>query len=443
MEGGGKRVAKPKAWKCGQRERRELFLKNVRDGQDAKRAAKRMEAISAIDVSPASFDAEEGREGRREEREGEGEEGERMEEVKRGNGRRGPKGRMLKRRRRQVYLNAPEFLIEVPDDLATDWLVAPRPMGSRCLVVSGRRETTAKGRNGKMVCPPFRSRLPTGTLLDCIYVQAGEDNMFWVVDVLRWGDFSTVESPSEMRILFFRDGKLAEQPELQVITANNQRVFRPLPFFDSSPSSILATYLLLSALSGQPLPSTSVSSPSPHPHPLHPFLSSLPPATVVEAEGTAASHLSQLAGWERAFQPDGLLFCHRHSEYDFGYSPLYLAWRDEQTSMVVKEMSEEGKVSHFFRYESGSLRTDDEPPVVLAAIDDEWKGGARLVDGDVVSCDVVAIEHREDGYAATNLTFAGHAGSRPIADSISKVVFHEQLRHGGGVTIAALLQCAQ
>jgi hypothetical protein len=70
-------------------------------------------------------------------------------------------------------------LLDVPPDLPTAWLVAPRPEGTRCVVVAARGATAARRRDGSALVRRFPSQLPAGsnataealesvTILDCI-----------------------------------------------------------------------------------------------------------------------------------------------------------------------------------------------------------------------------------------------------------------------------------
>jgi snurportin-1 len=77
----------------------------------------------------------------------------------------------------------PEWLIEIPTDLATEWYVVPRPEGQRCTIFASKGRTIARLRNG-IIFENFQSMLPGGSretsggggdgqsnysLLDCIY----------------------------------------------------------------------------------------------------------------------------------------------------------------------------------------------------------------------------------------------------------------------------------
>jgi len=84
-------------------------------------------------------------------------------------------------------LMSPEWLIEIPPDLATEWYVLPRPEGQRCTVLASKGRTISRLRNG-IIFEIFQSGLPCGSreasgggggqsnhsLLDCIYHDATE-----------------------------------------------------------------------------------------------------------------------------------------------------------------------------------------------------------------------------------------------------------------------------
>ena len=85
-----------------------------------------------------------------------------------------------KTRRQSLWsrqLMIPEWMVEIPPDLGTEWLVMPRPEGDRCLVVAERGRTISRKQNG-CVLENFVCGLPGGneqnrssykTVLDCIF----------------------------------------------------------------------------------------------------------------------------------------------------------------------------------------------------------------------------------------------------------------------------------
>lgn len=86
-----------------------------------------------------------------------------------------------------AQLMQPEWLVEVPPDLASHWFVLPRPEGQRCLVVASRGCTVARSRTGR-VLDRFQSALPAGgpgsrgsehSILDCILHEG--DSTYYVL----------------------------------------------------------------------------------------------------------------------------------------------------------------------------------------------------------------------------------------------------------------------
>ena len=85
------------------------------------------------------------------------------------------------------HLMNPEWLIEIPSNLAKEWYVLPRPEGQRCTVLASKGRTISRLRNG-IFFEDFQSELPFGSkemnqggggqphhcLLDCIYHAAND-----------------------------------------------------------------------------------------------------------------------------------------------------------------------------------------------------------------------------------------------------------------------------
>jgi hypothetical protein len=102
-------------------------------------------------------------------------------------------------------LMSPEWLVDLPDDLATAWLVAVRPEGRRCLVVTGGGQTAAHQKGGRV--RRFPSALPGGCRaggggggagsceLDCIFDEARQ--AYFVVDALLWKVRAPLRPPPE------------------------------------------------------------------------------------------------------------------------------------------------------------------------------------------------------------------------------------------------------
>lgn len=124
-----------------------------------------------------------------------------------------------------------EWLVDVPEDLASEWTAVVCPQGRRCLVVASyvssstvvrpspsplfQRYTCVYTKTGHKL-KEFESALPGGsrrstkkgaprppfvlpttqpldrTLLDCVFCEA--TGTFWVLDVLNWNNMSCFDS---------------------------------------------------------------------------------------------------------------------------------------------------------------------------------------------------------------------------------------------------------
>lgn len=204
-----------------------------------------------------------------------------------------------------------EWMSELPDDLGRNWLLIPRPAGTRCLVVSSGGETTARRRNGSVLAR-FPSALPGGRratrgaherargraglcALDCIWCPAA--HTYIVLDVLCWCGYVLLDCAAEFR-LFWAHTKLAETDAAEQ-SRTNPCAFVPAPFHEATAAAFDALH----------------SGAWPYP------------------EGAAR---------------DGLLLLHREGAYEGGPSPLNLSWADASCS------------ARFFDYGSAEMRAQIE-----------------------------------------------------------------------------------
>ena len=175
-----------------------------------------------------------------------------------------------------------EWMVDLPDDLASAWYVLARPAGWRCLVSTGDGRTVAQSRGGR--ARHFPSALPGGGRkgagagrceLDCVWVEATQT--YFALDVLWWKGQRLVDCPADFR-LWWLHSKLDEVRAGEATSSNPCR-FVACPVF----------------------------------------------------ECTAAA-LAQLYDGASAAGSDGLLFLHRQALYEAGPSPLLLAWADARCS---------------------------------------------------------------------------------------------------------------
>lgn len=317
----------------------------------------------------------------------------------------GLEGRRRRRSRRRTRvdlyateLTVPEWMIGVPDDLASQWYVVPRPQGKRCLVVANAGSVTARIRNGTRL-EKFRSRIPGGgrsagegsghyTILDCILHKgpAGSHRRTWtyyVVDCMCWNGHAVYDCTTEFR-LFWLQSKLSEVGA-DVLSYDNERRILPLPCFPATP------------------------------------------------EGIATVYAEQFG-----FVKDCLLFLNQESHYQAGVSPLALLWKDPHCSAYFIESRSAGdeQVASLVLGSAGELNTSDDPPMKLGTLSSEELQRHNLRLGDSVRCAITGLivgSDPEDGGApivtGAGVELRGYGGqARAGADSWSKIIFQYQAR---------------
>ncbi|KAK5983374.1 DNA repair protein REV1like [Bombus terrestris] [Trichostrongylus colubriformis] len=124
-----------------------------------------------------------------------------------------------------------EWLVDIPEQLSSEWMMVPSPVGKRVLVVAAKGATTAYNKAGKTITQ-FRSRLPGGsgkssayTILDCIM---DAKKTFYCLDVLAWNGMDMSANPFDFR-QFMLSSKLKETTEVSVSSRQYPYRFLPLP----------------------------------------------------------------------------------------------------------------------------------------------------------------------------------------------------------------------
>mmetsp|Transcript_2514 Transcript_2514/g.6563 ORF Transcript_2514/g.6563 Transcript_2514/m.6563 type:complete len:409 (+) Transcript_2514:140-1366(+) len=284
----------------------------------------------------------------------------------------------------------PEWLLDIPDTLSTDWFISPRPEGARCIVVASKGVTTSRARSG-LILHQFQSRLPGGSrldtsgagacVLDCIYHEANAT--YYVVDMMVWKGHSLYDCTTEFR-LFWVATKLLEDSgtELPQDLERQGYPFSPLTSFNCSQEA-------LEACRSGAVP----------------------------------------------FTRDGILFRHKDAHYTPGHSPspLNLVWKDGSTSRYFLDTDAAGVVLEHqmvvleYRMDQ-TVATSDGPPVVLGKLPQDFvtrlgaklKVGSKLRfsirDGGIQFCDGQAV--------GADLRFEGLSNPRRgRVDFISKILF--------------------
>lgn len=140
-----------------------------------------------------------------------------------------------------------EWLVEIPTDMAANWLLLLCPVGKRCLVVTANGSTRAYTKSGYCV-NNFPSYLPGGnkhqqqsffakdyTILDCIF--SDTDRTFYVLDLMCWRGHSVFNSETEFRF-YWLNTKLEEVPEVKQHSSRNPFRFLALPHYKCSAAEL-------------------------------------------------------------------------------------------------------------------------------------------------------------------------------------------------------------
>ncbi|XP_028922492.1 snurportin-1-like [Ornithorhynchus anatinus] len=151
--------------------------------------------------------------------------------------------KLPKRYANQLMLS--EWLIDVPSDLAQEWIVVVCPVGKRALIVASRGSTAAYTKSGFCV-NRFPSLLPGGnrhnsvtgkdyTILDCIYSEVNQT--YYVLDVMCWRGHPIYDCQTDFRF-YWVHSKLSEEEGLGEKTRLNPFKFVGLKTFPSTPESL-------------------------------------------------------------------------------------------------------------------------------------------------------------------------------------------------------------
>ncbi|XP_004245449.1 uncharacterized protein [Solanum lycopersicum] len=289
-------------------------------------------------------------------------------------------------------LMLPEWMIDVPDKLNTDWYVFARPAGKRCFVVSSNGTTISRLRNGVLL-HRFPSALPNGArtnnskaaqsycILDCIFHES--DETYYVIDGVCWAGISLYECTAEFRF-FWLNSKLAETGACDVPSAYHKYKFSALPVYNC------------------------------------------------DKEGLQTAYAGQVP-----YVKDGLLFYNKHAQYQTGNTPLSLVWKDEHCSQYVIDTDNKGQVQSQQQLvlellDDGRLATSDDPPVIFGCLLGEFMQKTALHRGDLIKFAIgegglVVVDSKLE---KADLKYLGKSNrARAFADSYSKVLFQHAARY--------------
>lgn len=286
----------------------------------------------------------------------------------------------------------PEWMIDIPKNLAQDWFVFARPSGKRCFVVSCNGTTISRLRNGSIL-HRFPSALPSGarkkdsgpsqsySILDCIFHEV--DQTYYVIDMVCWRGYSLSDCTAEFRF-FWLNSKLAESGACEPPSHYHKYRFSLVPVYGCDSNGLSAAY----------------SAPVP-------------------------------------YVKDGLLFYNKHAHYQAGITPLALVWKDENCSQYVMDTDSKGQVPNQQQVvlelqEDGRLTTSDDPPVVFGCLDASFIQQSELHSGCLLRFSIgeggLVLIHGK--LEKADLHYLGKVNrARASADSFSKVMFQYSVRH--------------
>ncbi|CAI5497731.1 unnamed protein product [Closterium sp. Naga37s-1] len=354
-------------------------------------------------------------------------------------------------------LMLPEWMVDVPPRLASDWFVMPRPDGRRCLVVSANGTTVSRLRNGRIL-HRFPSHLPNGArapgiaagahvycILDCIFHEP--NNTYYVLDVMAWRGYSLYDCTAEFR-LFWLQTHLPQCGACDPPSHFHRFRFAPVPFFECHGQGLEAAYCgwqeAGGGAGGAGEAGGAVEAGG--------EMGGVEGAGVGAAEGTGSAATvtggsangmvngaSVSTASQVEFTRDGLLFYNRHSHYTLGLSPLLLQWKDAACSRFVIDTDGSGKIPEqqqvvLLLAADGSLVTSDDPPVVFGSLPPHTLNdpSLHLRPNKLLRFAIgPGGLHLEEGrVGGADLLFQGTANQRRGgADSCSKILFQYSARH--------------
>lgn len=158
-------------------------------------------------------------------------------------------GEVKQRRLRKTYKNQlmlSEWLVEVPEDLESNWLLLLCPEGRRNFVIAANGTTKVFSKSGKQV-KTFPSSLPGGnrnqggrarhsyTILDCVF--SDSNGIFYILDMMCWDGYQYYDCDTEFRLAWVQQ-KFIENQDLRVRNRINPYCFQPLPVYQCTKASI-------------------------------------------------------------------------------------------------------------------------------------------------------------------------------------------------------------
>ena len=268
-----------------------------------------------------------------------------------------------------------------------NWLLTPRPLGQRCLLVASLGLTVAITKQGELH-RHFRSALPNGgkgteqaniySVMEAVYSE--EAGAYFVLDVLTWNGVALYEHPAEYRLL------LSRQYVKEAATTPSDIPLLSAPVYKCSPEAIQTVYSAV-----------------------------------------------------YTFRTDGLLFYRDSGEYILGINPEVLLWKDANCSPYPVDEGERQLVTlHLGTH--GRLLTLDK--VLLHTLSPALIADKALHPGMLItlSCDGLDLESLEPTLLNPQFMRISRK-SKLRADHWSRILY-QSIARKGGIPLSELLQAA-
>ncbi|KAF4715726.1 hypothetical protein FOZ63_032619 [Perkinsus olseni] len=225
----------------------------------------------------------------------------------------------------------PDWMVEVPQDLSTQWLVKVRPEGKHCLLIIHAGTATLRSKNGRFYWSYYVGPEFAGmglTVLDVVYPDTtpGFRRAIFVMDVIIWNHSELTSADAECRHYWLKS-------RLEDMNSRREDLF-------GGDSSMMAMD------AGGEDDDTM-----------------LPDLVYVPAFDATPETITSLHNGEHDgidYQPDSFIFMHKQGLYWQGLTPLVLCYRDKRLSRFYIDTPDE---------EGYSAKSAPAMPVVLQV----WK----------------------------------------------------------------------
>eukprot|EP00919_Chromeraceae_sp_WS-2016_P070943 GHVR01168109.1.p1 GENE.GHVR01168109.1~~GHVR01168109.1.p1 ORF type:complete len:489 (+),score=123.67 GHVR01168109.1:34-1467(+) len=287
----------------------------------------------------------------------------------------------------------PDFMIDPPLDLLTNWLVAGRPEGNRALVISRSGNGVMRNKSGHLIRYFNSSGLPNGlTILDCALNE--QYSWLFVLDCMFWNGAILCDLPSKYRLRFIHDRITEDDDVLENVTPTHQYSIRLVRYFPCTVYNCMKLYYRQDEVM-----TTSVGS--------------------MEEEGKDNYNDLYLCP---TYPFDSLLFVHKEAKYIPTWNPLFLCYRDCTISKyAIDTLHTDGTIpdKHTISVkveEEGNLYTIDD--VCVGQINHDIMVKKKLI-GKVIKCEVDGIDWLTG--KLINIIYKAIQHTRPLAEPSSRI----------------------